>query len=237
MSDSLFGPVKAGPLELPNRVVMSAMTRSRAADGGLATDLTARYFSQRASAGLMVTGSLNVSPAATGFLGTEGLYTDAHVAAWRQVTDAVHASGGRIAAQLNHCGRLSHTSLHEGAPPPGVSAVHATADVFAFTADGTPGPVPASAPRTMSTAGIRAAIEDFAVAAAAALRAGFDAVEIQGANGLLAEQFFSPDVNTRTDAYGGSIPGRDPGCTRAPVTATKSISLAVLSRPRPAPLG
>lgn len=208
MPESLFGAVKAGTLELPNRVVMSAMTRSRSAVGGLPTDLTARYFSQRASAGLMVTGSLNVSPAATGFLGTEGLYTDVQVAAWRQVTDAVHAGGGRIAAQLNHCGRLSHTSLHDGAPPPGISTVRAVADVFAFTADGTPGPVPASVPAAMTTAGIRAVIEDFAAAAVAARRAGFDAVEIQGANGLLTEQFFSPDVNTRTDAYGGSIAGR-----------------------------
>jgi N-ethylmaleimide reductase len=208
MPESLFGLVKAGPLELPSRIVMSGMTRSRAAADGQATDLTALYFSQRASAGLMVTGSLNVSPAATGFLGTEGLYTGEQVAAWRRVTDAVHASGGRIAAQLNHCGRLSHTSLHDGAPPPGISTVRAAAEVFAFTADGTPGQVPASIPAAMSTAAIRATVEDFATAAAAARRAGFDAVEIQGANGLLAEQFFSPDINTRTDAYGGSIPGR-----------------------------
>jgi N-ethylmaleimide reductase len=227
MSDSLFSPVKAGPLELPNRVVMSAMTRSRAAEGGLAAGLTATYFSQRASAGLMITGSLSVSPAATGFLGTEGLYTGAQGAAWRQVTDAVHASGGRIAAQLNHCGRLSHASLHEGAPPPGVSTVRAAADVFAFTADGTPGPVPASAPAAMNTAGVRAVIEDFAAAAVAARRSGFDAVEIQGANGLLAEQFFSPDVNTRTDAYGGSVRGR----TRFLLEVAEAVTGAVPGLP------
>jgi N-ethylmaleimide reductase len=227
MSESLFSPVKAGPLELPNRIVMSAMTRSRASDGGLAADLTALYFSQRASAGLMVTGSLNVTPAATGFLGTEGLYADAQVAAWRKVTDAVHASGGQIAAQLNHCGRLSHTSLHDGAPPPGVSTVRAAAEVFAFTADGTPGPVAASVPEPMTTAGIRATVEDFAAAAAAARRAGFDAVEIQGANGLLAEQFFSPDVNTRTDDYGGSLPGR----ARFLIEVTEAVTAAVPGLP------
>ncbi len=208
MQKSLFTPVKAGSLELPNRIVMSAMTRSRAADGGLASGLTTVYYTQRASAGLMVTGSISVSAGGTGFLGTEGLYTDAQVAAWRQVTDAVHARGGRIAAQLNHCGRLSHASLHGGGQPPGVSAVPADAPVFAFDDLGNPGQVAASAPRAMSTAQVRATVDDFAAAAAAAQRAGFDAVEVQAANGLLAEQFLSPDVNTRDDAYGGSLANR-----------------------------
>jgi N-ethylmaleimide reductase len=208
MQESLFTPVNAGSLELPNRIVMSAMTRSRAADGGLATGLTTVYYAQRASAGLMVTGSISVSARGTGFLGTEGLYTDAQVAAWRQVTDTVHARGGRIAAQLNHCGRLSHSSLHGGAQPPGVSAVPAEAPVFAYDDQGNPGHVPASAPRAMSTAQVRATVGDFAAAAAAAQRAGFDAVEVQAANGLLTEQFFSPDINTRDDPYGGSLANR-----------------------------
>lgn len=208
MPDSLFSEVKAGSLELRNRIVMSAMTRSRSAGGGLAGDLTALYYTQRATAGLMVTGSINVSAAGTGFLGTEGLYTDAQVAAWRQVTDAVHARGGRIAAQLNHCGRLSHSSLHGGAQPPGVSAVRADAPVFAYDDQGNPGQVPAGAPRAMSTAQIRETVDAFAAAAAAAQRAGFDAVEVQAANGLLTEQFFSPDINTRNDAYGGSMANR-----------------------------
>jgi N-ethylmaleimide reductase len=208
MQESLFTSAKAGSLELRNRVVMSSMTRSRAADGGLATGLTALYYAQRASAGLMVSGSINVSAEGTGFLGTEGLYTDAQVASWRQVTDAVHAHGGRIAAQLNHCGRLSHSSLHGGAQPPGASTVPADAPVFAYDDLGNPGQVPASAPRAMSTAQVRAAVDDFAAAAVAAQRAGFDAVEVQAANGLLTEQFFSPDINTRDDAYGGSLANR-----------------------------
>jgi 2,4-dienoyl-CoA reductase-like NADH-dependent reductase (Old Yellow Enzyme family) len=208
MPDSLFTPVKVGSLELPNRIVMSAMTRSRAVSGGLAADLTAVYYTQRATAGLMVTGSINVSAEGTGFLGTEGLYTEAQLAAWRRVTDTVHANGGQIAAQLNHCGRLSHTSLHGGDQPPGVSAVPAAAPVFAYDDQGSPGQVTASAPRAMNTKQVRAVVDDFAAAAAAAQRAGFDAVEVQAANGLLTEQFFSPDVNTRDDAYGGSPANR-----------------------------
>jgi len=202
--DSLFSPVKVDSLDLPNRVVMSAMTRSRAPRDGLATDLTADYFTQRSAAGLLITGSISVSREGTGFLWTEGMYTDAQVAAWRRVTDAVHRGGGRIAAQLNHCGRLSHSSLHDGARPPGVSEVPASAEVFAYISEGIPGPTAASVPRAMSTAEVRATIADFGAAADAARRAGFDAVEIQAANGLLTEQFFSPHVNTRDDAYGGS---------------------------------
>jgi N-ethylmaleimide reductase len=208
MQEFLFTPVKVGSLELPNRIVMSAMTRSRASSRGLATDLTRVYYTQRATAGLVVTGSINVSAEGVGFLGTEGLYTDAQVAAWRQVTDAVHARGGRIAAQLNHCGRLSHDSLHGGAQPPGVSAVPADAPVFAYDDQDNPAQVAATAPRAMSTAQVRATVDDFAAAAAAAQRAGFDAVEVQAANGLLTEQFFSPDINTRDDAYGGSVANR-----------------------------
>jgi N-ethylmaleimide reductase len=225
--ESLFTAVKAGSLELPNRIVMSAMTRSRAADGGLATDLTTVYYTQRTSAGLMVTGSINVSVEGTGFLGTEGLYTEAQVAAWRQVTDAVHARGGRIAAQLNHCGRLSHSSLQGGTPPPGVSPVPADAPVFAYDDQGNAGQVPASAPRAMSTAQVRATVDDFAAAATAAQRAGFDAVEVQAANGLLTEQFFSPDINTRDDAYGGSMTNR----ARFLLEVTDAVTSAVPGLP------
>src|SRR5882672_4218833 len=128
----LFTPIKLGTLELPNRIVMSAMTRSRAPEQGVPTALAAEYYAQRATAGLIVTGSVNVSPEATGYLWTEGLYTDEQVAGWQRVADAVRDAAGRIVAHLIHCGRVSLPSLQPGlAPPPGISDAAAEAEVFA----------------------------------------------------------------------------------------------------------
>ena len=205
----LFKPYSLGTMKLPNRVVMSAMTRSRSGPAGVPTELTARYFAQRATAGLIVTGSIAVSPQGRGYLDTEGLYTAEQVEGWRSVTAAVHDHGGRIAAQLIHCGRVSHASLQPaGNQPPGVSDLAAHAEVFAVTDDGTPGMVACAAPRPMSTAEVEAAVGDFATAAANARRAGFDAVEVQGGNGFLVEQFLHPGINTRTDHYGDREQGR-----------------------------
>lgn len=198
----LFTPAKVGTLELPNRIVMSAMTRSRAPESGIPTALTAQYYAQRATAGLIVTGSVNVSPEATGYLWTEGLHTEEQVAGWQRVSAAVHDAGGRIVAQLIHCGRISHTSLQPGhASPPGITEAAATAEVFAVTEDGTPGMVAASPPRALTTEEVEKTVADFVAAARNARRAGFDGVEIQGANGFLIEQFLST-ANTRSDRYG-----------------------------------
>ena len=203
---SLFTPTTVGTLELPNRIVMSAMTRSRAPEAGVPTELTALYYAQRATAGLIVTGSVNVSPEATGYLWTEGLYTDEQVAGWQRVSAAVHEAGGRIVAQLIHCGRVSHTSLQPGqASPPGITDAAAEAAVFALTDDGTPGTVATSTPRPLSTQEVEGTVADFVAAARNARRAGLDGVEIQGGNGFLVEQFLGAD-NTRSDRYGrGSV--------------------------------
>jgi 2,4-dienoyl-CoA reductase-like NADH-dependent reductase (Old Yellow Enzyme family) len=203
---SLFTPTKVGTLELPNRIVMSAMTRSRAPESGIPTQLTAQYYAQRATAGLIVTGSVNVSPEATGYLWTEGLYTGEQVAGWQQVSAAVHEAGGRIVAQLIHCGRVSHTSLQPGqAVPPGITDAAADAEVFALTDDGTPGMVAVSPPRALTTKEVEETVEDFVTAARNARRAGLDGVEVQGGNGFLVEQFLSA-ANTRSDRYGrGSV--------------------------------
>ncbi|UWE10321.1 alkene reductase [Actinacidiphila bryophytorum] len=199
---SLFTPAKVGTLELPNRIVMSAMTRSRAPEVGVPAELTARYYAQRATAGLIVTGSVNISPEATGYLWTEGLDTPEQVAGWQQVGAAVHAAGGRIVAQLIHCGRVSHTSLQPSrALPPGITDAAAGAEVFALADDGTPGMVAASAPRALTTGEVEATVGDFVQAARNARGAGLDGVEIQGGNGFLVEQFLSA-ANTRSDRYG-----------------------------------
>ncbi|GAA4622974.1 alkene reductase [Actinoallomurus vinaceus] len=207
---SLYEPYDLGSLRLANRIVMSSMTRNRARwPEATATEPTAEYFAQRATAGLMVTGSTAVSPQGRGYLWTEGLHTDEQAAAWRTVTDAVHGRGGHIAVQLIHTGRVSHASLQPGGtPPPGASEVPARAEVLAWTTDGTPGLVPAGAPRAMTTEEVRSVAADFGAAAERAVAAGFDAVEIQAANGFLFDQFFDPNVNDRTDAYGGSAANR-----------------------------
>jgi N-ethylmaleimide reductase len=199
---SLFDNYRLGDLTLPNRVVMAPMTRVRAATGGLATPAMATYYAQRATAGLIV--SEGVQPNAVGQSnpGTPGLYTDEHVDSWRPVTAAVHANGGRIFAQIMHGGRVSHPDT-TGLQPVGPSAVPAVGDVFAPT-----GRIPAPVPRALDTAEIPAHAESYADAARRAVDAGFDGVELHGANGYLISQFLSSNANLRTDRYGGSIRNR-----------------------------
>jgi N-ethylmaleimide reductase len=199
---SLFDNYRLGDLTLPNRVVMAPMTRVRAATGGLATPAMATYYAQRATAGLIV--SEGVQPNAVGQSnpGTPGLYTDEHVDSWRPVTAAVHANGGRIFAQIMHGGRVSHPDT-TGLQPVGPSAVPAVGDVFAPT-----GRIPAPVPRALDTAEIPAHAESYADAARRAVDAGFDGVELHGANGYLISQFLSSNANLRTDRYGGSLRNR-----------------------------
>jgi N-ethylmaleimide reductase len=199
---TLLTPYRLGGLTLPNRVVMAPMTRVRAAAGGLATPSMAAYYAQRATAGLIV--SEGVQPSAIGQSnpGTPGLHTDAQVAAWRPVTEAVHANGGRIFAQLMHGGRVSHPDT-VGTLPVGPSAVAATGEVF------TPGgPRPAPTPRALETAEVPEHARSYGEAARRAADAGFDGVELHGANGYLISQFLSSNANLRDDRYGGPVAHR-----------------------------
>ncbi|MFC8370886.1 alkene reductase [Streptomyces sp. NPDC057239] len=198
----LLDSYQLGDLRLPNRVVMAPMTRVRATPEGLATPSMATYYAQRATAGLIVSEGVQPSLVGQSNPGTPGLHTDEQVAAWRPVTAAVHANGGRIFAQLMHGGRVSHPDT-TGMRPVGPSAVPAVGDVF------TPaGPKPAPMPRALDTAEVPEHALSYAEAARRAVDAGFDGVELHGANGYLISQFLSSNANVRTDRYGGSVANR-----------------------------
>jgi N-ethylmaleimide reductase len=199
---SLFDAYRLGGLDLPNRTVMAPMTRVRAAAGGLATPSMATYYAQRATAGLIVSEGVQPSLVGQSNPGTPGLHTDAQVASWRPVTAAVHANGGRIFAQLMHGGRVSHPDT-TGHRPVGPSEVAATGEVFTPT-----GPQPAPVPRALETDEVPEHALSYAQAARRALDAGFDGVELHGANGYLISQFLSSNANLRTDRYGGSTANR-----------------------------
>ncbi len=209
--DPLFQPLRLGALTLPNRIVMPPMTRSRASQpGDQANELMAAYYAQRAGAGLIVSEGTYIAPLGKGYAWTPGIHTPSQVAGWRKVTDAVHAAGGRIFAQLWHVGRLSHTSLLGGQPPLSSSPVQAVGvNVFIAGEDGsTPGFVQASMPRALTIDEIREVVEQYRAAARNAIDAGFDGVELHGANGYLVNQFIDSNANTRADAYGGSLENR-----------------------------
>lgn len=207
---TLLSPLPIGPVTLANRVLMAPMTRARSAQpGDIPTALNAEYYGQRAGAGLIISEGIPVSPAAKGYAYTPGLYTDAQQAGWKRVTDQVHTNGGLIAAQLWHVGRIAHHSvLPAGQPPLAPSAVRARSKTFAFTEDGLPGMVDCDPPQALSHEGIAAVIEEFVQAARRAMAAGFDLVELHGANGYLLEQFLSVSTNQRTDSYGGALENR-----------------------------
>ena len=200
---NLFTPYTLSPHTLPNRIVMAPMTRARS-PSHVPDALVAEYYRQRASAGLIVSEGVPVSPAAHGVLYVPGLYTPEQVAGWRKVTQAVHAEQGVIFAQLWHVGRASHASLQPGGQAPLSATGQASGKImtFALDAEGQPGFVPATPPRAMSTAEVQQTVQDFAQAAANAIEAGFDGIEIHSANGYLLEQFLNPQVNDRTDQYG-----------------------------------
>ncbi len=212
----LFGPVTlGGDLVLSNRVVMASLTRSRASDDGVVGGLVAEYYRQRSSAGLILTEATNISLQGRGYAFTPGIYSDAQVAGWKQVTDAVHAAGGRIFCQLWHVGRISHPSLQPGGGlPVAPSAVKPEGQAFTAT-----GFQPLVTPRALELGEIPAVVADYAHAAACAKRAGFDGVEVHAANGYLLEQFLRQKTNLRTDSYGGSIENR----ARLLVEATAAV--------------
>jgi N-ethylmaleimide reductase len=202
---SVFDPWRIGDLELANRVVMAPMTRNRADESGVLPASAVTYYEQRAGAGLVVTEATQPTAAGQGYPGTPGVHDDVQQEAWSRVADAVHARGGAIFCQLMHTGRISHASLlPEGAEVVAPSAVRADLDVE--TAERTM--VPAPEPVALTTEGIAEVVEGFASAAARAVAAGLDGVELHGANGYLLHQFLSPHTNRRTDAYGGTPAGR-----------------------------
>jgi N-ethylmaleimide reductase len=204
LKTDLFEPVRLGSYRLANRIVMAPLTRSRAGEDGVPTPLMAEYYSQRASAGLIVAEGTNVSAQGRGYALTPGLFTGEQVQGWRPITFAVHAQGGRIFPQLWHVGRMSHPSLQPGgALPVAPSAIRPEATSFTSA-----GFKPCVTPRALATSEIPAIVEQYRQAAHNALLAQFDGVEIHAANGYLLEQFLRDSTNKRTDAYGGSRENR-----------------------------
>lgn len=203
MNKNLFDPVQLGPLPLPNRIVMSSMSRDRS-PGGIPTRLNASYYAQRAQAGLVVTESTAVSARGVGWPNTPGLFTPEQVNGWREVTDAVHRAGGRIFSQLWHCGRNSHPLTQPGgALPVGPSAILPEATIR--TAQGR---MPLPVPHALTTDEISIVVQEYRTAARGALEAGFDGVQVHAGNGFLLDQFMRDSSNHRADAYGGTMQNR-----------------------------
>lgn len=210
MKKQLLTPLAVGRLHLKNRVVMAPMTRSRAEHGSEApTALNALYYAQRSGAGLIITEGTQVSRQGQGYAYTPGIYSSEQVVGWKHVTQAVHDAGGLIAAQLWHVGRMSHASLQEqGAVPVAPSAIRAQAQVFVSDGRGSGLMAPAEQPREMKLEDIETVKQSFVEASRNAMEAGFDLVEIHGANGYLFDQFLATGTNKRLDAYGGSLENR-----------------------------
>lgn len=204
MRDPLFTPLQAGALALPNRVVMAPMTRSRALDDGSVSAMTATYYAQRASAGLIITEGLFPEAMGKGYVRTPGLATDEQAASWARVTRAVHAAGGRIAAQLMHVGRISDPLfLPHGSTPVAPSAMRPQGSSYTDL-----GARPHITPRALERTEIKRIVNAYATATERALEAGFDAVELHAGSGYLPMQFLSSRTNHRLDEYGGDVLAR-----------------------------
>ena len=215
----LWSPITLGEMTLPHRLAMAPMTRSRAKPDGTPGDLAADYYAQRASLGLLISEGTQPSDDGQGYLATPGIYTDAHVAGWRKVAEAVRGAGGRLFIQLMHVGRRSHpdnTPHHR--QPVAPSTIAAGEDMFTMT-----GMQPVPVPRALTTAEVHQTIADFAHAAKRAVEAGADGVEIHGANGYLVHQFLAPDANQRIDEYGGSMENR----ARFAIEVTRAVVEAI----------
>lgn len=204
LSAALWEPVRVGRVDLPHRLALAPMTRNRANSDGTPGELAAEYYGQRASLGLIITEGTQPSADGQGYCDTPGIFTPEHVQGWRRVSEAVHAGGGALFIQLMHVGRMSHpdnTSHHRRPVAP--SAISAEQDLVTAS-----GPKRTPVPRALSLADIGTTIDDFRSAAANAVAAGADGVEIHGANGYLLHQFLSPNANRRSDEYGGSVANR-----------------------------
>ncbi len=201
---NLFTPTRLGAVEIPNRVLLAPMTRSRADRDGVPGPLAPLYYTQRASAGLIVTEASQVAPEGQGYILTPGIHTEAQVEGWRRVTNATHAAGGRIFLQLWHVGRVSHTSFQpNGAAPVAPSAIALPGEAWTYD-----GMKPYTTPRALETDEIAGVVAQYRRGAELAKQAGFDGVEIHGANGYLIDQFLRDGTNKRTDRYGGSAANR-----------------------------
>ncbi|MCL1049500.1 alkene reductase [Shewanella abyssi] len=210
MTTSLFQPIQLGNISLKNRIVMPPMTRSRASQpGDLANDMMATYYAQRSTAGLIVSEGTQISSMGKGYAWTPGIYTPEQIIGWKKVTDAVHAKGGVIFAQLWHVGRVTHPDNIGGPQPISSSAIQAE-NVKVFIDNGTsePGFVAAAKPRAMTVIEIAQVVEQYRQAALNAIEAGFDGIELHAANGYLINQFIDSEANNRTDEYGGSLENR-----------------------------
>lgn len=200
----LFSPISLGPYQLKNRIAMAPLTRNRAGSGKVPTELAAEYYAQRASAGLIIAEATQIMPEGQGYQDTPGIHSAEQIAGWRKVTDAVHAKGGRIFLQLWHVGRVSHVSLQPGGQPPvAPSAIAAKTKTFVNNTF-----AETSEPRALRLDELPGIVAAYAQAAKNAVAAGFDGVELHGANGYLLDQFLRDSSNKRTDAYGGSIENR-----------------------------
>ena len=217
MSD-LFSPINVGAISAKNRIVMAPLTRDRAIrEGRIPGPHSATYYRQRASAGLIISEGTQIRPDGQGYLDTPGIHSKAQIEAWKKTTGAVHEAGGKILAQIWHVGRVSHTSLI-GTAPVAPSAIRANTQTFTEV-----GMEPVSEPRALSLDEIKQVIEDYGTAARNAREAGFDGVEIHGANGYLVDQFLRDGANKRTDIYGGSIENR----VRFMAEVVDSVSAAI----------
>ncbi len=200
---NLFSPINIGRMSLPNRIFMAPMTRCRAGEGNVPTPLMAEYYSQRASAGLIISEGSQVSEQGVGYPATPGIYNEEQVKGWKTVTDAVHKKNGHIFLQLWHVGRISHPSFHNGELPVAPSAIAPKGNVATYE-----GMKPFVAPRALETDEMEQIVEQFKNGAKNAIEAGFDGVEIHSANGYLLDQFLRDGTNKRTDKYGGSLENR-----------------------------
>jgi len=201
---TLFSPIRLGPHTLPNRMAMAPMTRNRAGEGNVPQPINAEYYAQRASAGLIITEATQISPQGVGYPATPGIHSAEQVAGWKLVTDAVHAKGGCIYLQLWHVGRISHPSLQpNGATPVAPSAIRPAGQVYTHQ-----GMQDYEMPHALELSELPGVIGQYRTAAQNALDAGFDGVEIHGANGYLLDQFLRDGSNQRTDAYGGPLANR-----------------------------
>lgn len=218
MSLNLFSPLKLGSIDLSNRIVMAPLTRNRAGEAGVPQPINVTYYEQRASAGMIITEATPISPMAHGYPLLPGIYTDAQVAGWKKITDAVHAKGGKIVIQLWHVGRISHPSLlPDNALPVAPSAIKPAGQAFTYQ-----GLVDYVAPRALAAEELPGIVADYVHATQCALAAGFDGVEVHGANGYLLDQFLRDGSNKRTDQYGGSFENR----ARLLMEVTKAVVAA-----------
>lgn len=209
MKPDLFTPLALGELQIPNRIVMAPLTRSRAGEGNVPTAMNVDYYRQRATAGLIITEATQISQQGQGYAWTPGIHTSAQIAGWSKVAQAVHGAGGRIFMQLWHVGRVSHPSFQPGgALPVAPTAMAVPGKTFIIAGDGSGTWADVPVPRELDVVGIKAIVADYAQAARNAILAGMDGVEIHAANGYLIDQFINSASNLRTDDYGGSIENR-----------------------------